>query len=480
MKKITLLVIILSIFLLFNNCTKKEYAKDKTVVEFWHAMGGPLGDALSKMVDEFNDTHPKIHINAVSMGRYQALSQKLMAAIVANTQPDMAQAYESWTAKFIEGDAIVPIQKFIEGENGFSEKEMSDFYPAFLASSTINGAIWSFPFNKSVRVMYYNKDMFYKNGLDVNTPPKTWDEFISVCKILTQDRDGDGKIDQWGTTFATNVWQFENLLLQAGGKIMNDDSTIPLFNSTEGEEALNYLYDLLNKYKVAYLSTGYDGQNDFLASKVGMVEGSSVSLVYLQKGGIPFNIGLAPVPYNRTKNCLISGTNVVIFKNEKDAENAKKQAACWEFIKWFTSPKQTAKWSLMTYYMPVRKSALESENVQQRFSEYPGLKDVFHQLDNALTEPQIELWFETRKFLGERVIEKVLRDQLTSKEALDNVAKKMKKDLNEPEPETESAPEPEPTETVSQRNAVRMAKSYLGYSAFSYTGLIKQLEYEQF
>ena len=39
----------------------------------------------------------------------------------------------------------------------------------------------------------------------------------------------------------------------------------------------------LNKYKIAYLSTGYDGQNDFLASKVGMVEGSSVSMVPVGK-----------------------------------------------------------------------------------------------------------------------------------------------------------------------------------------------------
>lgn len=46
---------------------------------------------------------------------------------------------------------------------------------------------------------------------------------------------------------------------------------------------------------------------------------------------------------------------------------------------------------------------------------------------------------------------------------------------SEPEPEPEA-----PSETVSQKNAVRSAKDYLGYSAFSYSGLIEQLEYEQF
>lgn len=39
---------------------------------------------------------------------------------------------------------------------------------------------------------------------------------------------------------------------------------------------------------------------------------------------------------------------------------------------------------------------------------------------------------------------------------------------------------PTSNETVSQRNAVKKAKSYLGYSAFSRDGLVAQLEYEKF
>lgn len=39
---------------------------------------------------------------------------------------------------------------------------------------------------------------------------------------------------------------------------------------------------------------------------------------------------------------------------------------------------------------------------------------------------------------------------------------------------------PTPSETVSQKNALKKAKSYLDYSAFSHDGLVTQLEYEQF
>ena len=49
-----------------------------------------------------------------------------------------------------------------------------------------------------------------------------------------------------------------------------------------------------------------------------------------------------------------------------------------------------------------------------------------------------------------------------------------------PKPSVSSTIEPVSSETISQKNAVRKAKSYLGYSAFSHDGLVEQLEYEQF
>lgn len=58
--------------------------------------------------------------------------------------------------------------------------------------------------------------------------------------------------------------------------------------------------------------------------------------------------------------------------------------------------------------------------------------------------------------------------------------------LNTPKPtpipttSTQTNNTPISTETISQSNAVKKAKSYLNYSAFSYDGLVNQLEYEKF
>ncbi len=407
-RKIT---VILLLMLLMTACSRKAEQE----IVFWHALGGPLGDALNTMIYDFNREHPEIRIKAISMGNYQALSQKIMASIQAGNQPDIAQVFESWTANLVKGGALLSLNEFIYNDNLYV-KELDDFYPVFLKSCTIDNEIWSFPFNKSVRVMYYNKDIFYRNGLDYKKAPATWSDFIDKAKLLTQDLNGNGRNDVWGTTFTTDMWRFENLLLQAGGSLMNEDYTKPTFNSPEGIEALEFLYRLLNIDKSAYISTGYDGQNHFLAGNVAMIEGSSVSYVFMRNAEITFNMGIAGVPVFRTNRNIISGTNIAIF----DKGDEKKSKAAWEFIKWFTGPEQTAKFSSLTYYMPVRRSAFNESYIQEMLAEHPGLIDVYQQLESADFEPQIPAWFEFRKNFEEIVLERVFSGTLSPKDALQN------------------------------------------------------------
>ena len=419
MKK-NIIFILLTVIILLTGCTKKEEIDENiVVVEFWQAMGGPLGDGLQILVDDFNATHDSIFVKSINMGNYTALSQKLMASIQTGNQPDIAQSFEAWTANFLEGDVIKPIQELIDDDETFGAEDLKDFYPVFLKSNTIKNKLVSFPFNKSVRVQYYNKDILFQNGYDPNIPPKSWDDYRKMCKALTLDLDGDGSLDQFGASIKISAWKFENLLLQSGGEIMNEDNTKALFNSEAGIEALNFLTNLLLVDKSVYLSPGYDGQKDFTAGKIAFYEDSSVSLAYMKRTGIDFNLGVSAIPIKDEATNIISGTNVVIFRDKK----SEKEKAAWEFVKWFSEAKQTAKWSELTYYMPVRKSAFNEPGLKERIASNPEIASVYEQLNYSTFEPQISEWYQTRKYLEEHVIEKVIRGILTPKEALDNAVK---------------------------------------------------------
>ncbi len=387
-------------------------------VTFWHGMGGPLGRVLNRLVDEFNETHEDIYVNSISMGRYTALSQKIMAAVAAGKPPTMAQAYENWTIELILSKSIVPVQDFVDGPDGLSRESLDDILPVFLENNKWNDVIWSFPFNKSVRALYYNKDLFAASGLDPQHPPVDWDEYLGFARRITRDDDGDGFPEVWGTAGQVTVWMFGNLLLQDGGDWLDGSGERVAFNSVHGVRALTFQRDLLAG-DAGFITSGFEYQNDFLAGKVGMVEGSTVSIAFMQ-GKYDFELGVAPLPRGKRPGCTIAGTNVVIFAGVPEEE----QRAAWEFIKWFTDTEQTAKWSAGTFYVPVRASALETDLLRRRFAEYPGLREVYRQLDFASFEPKIAGWYAGRRYLAERAIESVLRGNADVQEALDKAARK--------------------------------------------------------
>ena len=418
MRRVLIVVILMS--LLLGACGK-TLTSTKTKITFWHGLSGPLGDTLTAMIMEFNRSQDEIEVVANPISSYTALSQKLMASIQAKKQPDIAQVFESWAAKYIESGVLCSLEPFMEADEDFGEEDLQDMFPVFRNSNTFNGTIYSMPFNKSVRAYFYNKDEFYRLGLDPDHFPETWEEFRKMAKLMTRDSDGDGEIDRWGSNFNVNEWQFINLLHQAGGRIV-DDAGNPALNSKAGVEALTYITDLMFKDKSVYLVTGYDGQNDFLAGIVPMYEGSSVSITHMRQQPINFNIGYAPLPTYKTDQSAVSGTNIVIFKSGDE----KRERASWEFIKWFTDTEQTARWSVETNYMPVRRSAMASDTIQDFLGKHPQFQGIYDQLEHAVYEPQTSAWFKARPELKQS-LERAMRDESTPKEALDDIAKKFAK-----------------------------------------------------
>ncbi|MEN6445791.1 MAG: ABC transporter substrate-binding protein [Candidatus Cloacimonas sp.] len=419
-----LIAVILMIFILLAGC-KSALQSNKVRVTFWHGLSGPLGDTLNKMVREFNKTHKDVEVIANPISSYTALSQKLMASIQAKKQPDIAQVFESWTSKYIEAGVLCNFEDLMKADSTWTMESLNDIYPVFLKSNTFNDTIYSFPFNKSVRAYFYNKDAFYRAGLDPNHFPTTWDEFRAYCHKLTIDNNNDGKPETYGTNFNVNEWQFINLLYQAGGTIL-DDNGKPRLNSPQGVEALSYVTDLLNKDKTVYLVREFEGQNDFLAGIAAMYEGSSVSITHMRQQPINFNIGYAPLPVYRTSKSAVSGTNIVIFKSG----DKKREQGAWEFIKWFTDTNQTARWSAETCYMPVRKSAMQSPVLQNFLKEYPQFQGIYNQLETAIFEPQISAWFKARLEL-KNYLEKAMRGISTPKQALDEMNDKFQSIINE-------------------------------------------------
>ncbi len=409
---------LLFIALLFGSCSPQG---TKTEITFWHAMGGPLGKSLESMVRDFEKQNPDIKITLVGMGDYSALAQKLMGAIAVDNPPTIAQVYESWTTQFYQQNQLFALDSFVYSPNGLTAEEIADIYPVFVENNKWDGKFLTFPFNKSVPVYFYNIAMF--ESLGIKEFPKTWQEFRVVLKKLTRDINNDAKFDIYGTAGGVNSWLFGCMLYQKSGKLLDEITKRVEFNSPAGVSALQYMIDLIYKDSSANFLSGYEPQNDFLQGKLGLIFGTIVSWAFM-KDKMTFPIGIAPLPSWDQNAVLAYGTNIALFRKS----TLKQKEAAWRFIKWFTRPKQQARWASETFYVPVCKQALQEPAYAQLLQEVRGLKECIEQLNYATFEPRGEEWFAGRRYLGE-AMEEAMRLKTSAKRALDNAANKLQKEL---------------------------------------------------
>ncbi|MBE3597324.1 MAG: ABC transporter substrate-binding protein [Limnochordaceae bacterium] len=391
----------------------------RTTITFWHAMGGPLGETIKALVDEFNRAHPGVEVVAQYQGNYGQLQQKILASVAAGQPPVVAQSYSNWTEQLLEAKAIVPLDPFVEGPDGWSKEELADFWPVFLEANRWDGTLWSIPFNKSIYVLFYNASLYKELGVSA---PTDWEALLKVSKAATLERGGE--IVRHGFGLRPNVDQFALFLLTNGGEWLSPDFQKARFAGKPGVEALQFMVDLLHKYRVAYYIEGYMEQ-DFAAGKVAAYATSVPGRPYVEQAvGDKFEWGIGPLPTRSSRRTPVAGTDLVIFSKA----TPEQQKAAWTFVKWLVEPQQTARWSMETFYLPVRQSAMKVPAFQEYLRRDPRNGAALVLLPYAVTDPPIQEWNRIRNYISDAVAQAFLL-KATPQAALEEAARKTDAEL---------------------------------------------------
>src|ERR1700747_2264954 len=159
-------------------------ASAATEIMWWHAMSGERGRQVEKLAADSNASQSDYKVVPSYKGNYTETVTASIFAFRSRSQPAIVQVNEIATATMMAArGAIYPVFELMR-----DEKE--DFAPsAFLPTVTgyysdVAGNMLSFPFNASTPILYYNKDMFHKAGLDPAAPPKTWPEVGATAQKL--------------------------------------------------------------------------------------------------------------------------------------------------------------------------------------------------------------------------------------------------------------------------------------------------------
>ncbi len=433
------LVILLVLGLLVTGCGTatndgaKQGASGPVTVTFWHSMGGQPAKTLTAMVEKFNSTHTNIQLKLVYQGSYDDAFNKLKAS--PDQGPDLFQVYDIGTRYMIDAGLAAPMQDFIDRD----KFDLSQIEPHVVNYYKVGDKLYSMPFNSSMPVLYYNKDLFKAAGLNPDQPPRTFDEVEKAAKALTK-KVGDKTV--YGFSQAIYGWFFEQYMARNGALYVNNGNgrdaaaTEALVNSPTGAEILTWWKKLIAEgYATNLGRKTADTQNAFGAQQIAMTIDSSGILPNLTTAAAgKFQIGIAPLPRgNNDANSgpVIGGGSLWILKNKPKAQ----QEAAWKVVKWFMEPAQVAAWTVGTGYLPINKSAVDQAAYKDFIKKYPAYQAVLDQLhntpENRVTQGgRIGVFTQARATI-ENAMEQVVLNKATPQAALDGAAKKITESIQE-------------------------------------------------
>jgi multiple sugar transport system substrate-binding protein len=363
--------------------TNVSQANAPLKLTLWQGVNPPPNrEVLQKLVDRFNQSHPNIQVESLYIGQPDQQMPKILASVVGDAPPDLLWFNPTLTGQLIELNAIRPLDEWLA-----QSPVKDEIDPALLTSMRYEDHLWSMPFDTNNVGVFYRPSLFKEAGIE--TLPKTWAEFRTVAKRLTQDTNGDGRADRHGIQLALGKGEFAvftwlPFLWSAGSNIdaVSDANGLAVDVKQDGAiAALKFWQGLVNDGS-AILSQperGYELDN-FLAGKVAMQISGPWTLGQLQGSKVDF--GVFPMPIQTKPATALGGENLFVFKTTTERERA-----AFAFAEYAASESFQTEWALGTGYLPINLKSREASEYKAFIQKQPSLNVFLEQMTNARSRP---------------------------------------------------------------------------------------------
>ena len=423
-RKIFSIVLVLTLCLLLSAGT--ALAKPVTIT-FWHAMSGSRLGVLESIIESFNATHPDYEVKPLFTGSYAETLTKYVAAYPSKTGPNMVQVYEVGTQSMIDSDAITPVYQ-IPGMLG-ETWDWAQYVIPITHYYSVDGNLWSMPFNSSTAMLYYNKDLFEAAGLDPNKPPTTWKEMEEYGeKILAS-----GVVDHVYST-GWPSWIFEQMMAYHNHLYADNENGRAglakkvVFNDEFGHKVLETWTRLHDKGIYIYGGAEYSANSAFKAGQIAMLIQSTSSLAGILKAS-EFKVGTSFLPRFEgypVGNSVIGGGSIWVTKGQSEEE----LRGVWEFLKFLGQKDIAIQWHKGTGYFPVSGAALKALLDEGWFSADQTFLTAFLQILAGRRDTAAATGVRLGPFVAMRehfraALEKSIGGELSPKDALNEAAEKM-------------------------------------------------------
>ncbi len=236
LKKLLILLAVITIAVLAGGCGSKKSADGKTHLTFqiWDVNQRP---GMQAMCDAYTAIHPDVVIE-VQVTSWSEYWTKLEATAISNQMPDIFWMHTNEILKYADYGKIADLTDLYDGEDPeYYQKHFSEVSLSNIQGS--DGRYYGVPKDKDTVGLVYNKEMFDAAGVAYPTAEWTWDD---LCEASRKIYDATGKYGYMA--YGDDQLGYWNFVYQNGGCILKEDNITGGFDEQATIDAMRFYIDL--------------------------------------------------------------------------------------------------------------------------------------------------------------------------------------------------------------------------------------------
>jgi multiple sugar transport system substrate-binding protein len=342
-------------------------------IQMWERSGGNKG-IVDALVARWNEQNPDRKINLTYIP-HSEMVPKLAQAIASGDVPDLMGLDLIYGPQFEKAGQLVDITDKVS-----SWPELKTASPGHMKVSTYEGKIYGVPLYADVSVLFWNKDLFKKAGLDPEKPPTSLAEISEYAKKITALGDGNYGYYLPGSCAGCNIFTVGPLIWASGGKIEPSGPGDEPLVGDGVKEVLTWARQMIKDGNVAEANRAENGETfhlQFGSGKVGMMGTGNfnISLVKDQNPTMNYGITLLPGAKPGQVSSFAGGDIVTIPNGSKRVDDAV------DFMKWLLSDDTQLEGYAKNLDLTTRGDMADNKY----FKETPAVLDAAKALDVANT-----------------------------------------------------------------------------------------------
>ena len=221
-KRLIIAGLLLSISAIFFVIAPKE---EKIVLTFgmfagnqWDVPDDDCYKIIDETIEEFEKKYPNVEIQYDSGILKDDYSEYISQKALNGELPDVFMVLPEDFNTFSSVGLLKDLDFLMDGDTGFDVK---DFYEGSYDAGEFNGSQYALPYESVSTLMFVNKTLLEREGIQIPENQWTWEDFYDICQKVTKDTDGDGRIDQFGVY----DYDWKDAVYSNGGRIFDQSGT---------------------------------------------------------------------------------------------------------------------------------------------------------------------------------------------------------------------------------------------------------------